>query len=159
MRESDIPGMYAPRQATDQTAVKLGVGVIICDGDGRILLERRSDCGWWGLPGGAVEPGESVSRAARREVFEETGLRVELTGMLGVYSGPEQRIVVYPDNGDERHLVDVLVTARIVSGALAVSPESLELAFFPPDGLPRDIVPPARQPLRDFRDGLRNVLR
>lgn len=151
--------MYAPRRPTEQTTVRLGVGVIILDEAGRLLLERRSDCGWWGLPGGAVDPGESVAEAAMREAFEETGLRLELTGLLGVYSEPAGRIVIYPDNGDERHLVDVLVTARIASGELRSSQESLELCFFDPVDLPDDIVPPARRPLTDFLLGCNNVLR
>lgn len=102
------------------------------------------------MPGGAVEPGESVAQAARREVWEESGLDVEITGIVGVYSEPDARIVVYPDNGDERHLVDVALEAFICSGSLRCSHESLELGFFGPDDLPGNIVPPARQPLKDY---------
>jgi ADP-ribose pyrophosphatase YjhB (NUDIX family) len=142
--------MYAPKRPDANTRVKAGVGVIVLDPAGRILLERRSDNGWWGLPGGAIEAGESVRQAALREVREETGLEVCITGLLGVYSEPAGRIVRYPDNGDVAHLVDIALTAEIVSGKLTVSSESLDLKFFPPDSLPPEIVPPARQPLRDF---------
>jgi ADP-ribose pyrophosphatase YjhB (NUDIX family) len=155
----DIAMMYGRRLPTDKAKVKLGVGVIVVDRVGHILLERRSDCGWWGLPGGGVEPGESLAQAAFREVFEETGLEVALTGLVGVYSEPTGRIVVYPDNGDERHLIDVIITARILSGSLRLSVESLELAFFPLDKMPENIVPPARLPLEDFCRGHINVLR
>ncbi len=52
--------MYAPKRPDANTRVKAGVGVIVVDAAGRILLERRSDNGMWGLPGGAIEAGESV---------------------------------------------------------------------------------------------------
>lgn len=139
---------------TPATTVKAGVGVIIVDDCGRVLLERRRDNGLWGLVGGGVDPGESVAACARREALEETGLSIEVTGLVGVYSDPGQgRIVTYPDNGDSRHLVDTVVTATIVSGRIRISEESLELAFFPASGLPEDLVPPAREPLHDFFAG------
>lgn len=145
--------MYADR-ATPATTVKAGVGVIIVDDSGRVLLERRRDNGMWGLVGGGVDPGESVGQAAVREALEETGLSIAITGLVGVYSDPGQgRIVTYPDNGDSRHLVDTVVTATIVSGCIQISEESLELVFFPASGLPEDLVPPAREPLSDFFAG------
>jgi 8-oxo-dGTP pyrophosphatase MutT (NUDIX family) len=144
--------MYAPKRPDANTRVKAGVGVIVVDAAGRILLERRSDNGWWGLPGGSIEAGESVRQAALREVLEETGLHIRITGLLGVYSEPAGRIVTYPDNGEVAHLVDIALTAEIVSGELMVSCESLDLKFFPPVSLPPEIVPPARQPIQDFID-------
>jgi ADP-ribose pyrophosphatase YjhB (NUDIX family) len=145
--------MYVPRDPDADTRVKAGVGVIVVDAAGRILLERRSDNGMWGLPGGAIEAGESVRQATLREVQEETGLKIRITGLLGVYSDPVGRIVTYPDNGDVAQLVDIVLTAKIVSGKLTLSQESLELKFFPPDSLPPEIVPPARQPIQDFING------
>jgi len=56
--------------------------------DGRILLTKRRDFAVWCLPGGHVEDGESLARAAVREALEETGLEVELTRFVGVYSRP-----------------------------------------------------------------------
>ena len=85
-----------------------------------ILLEKRCDCGWWGLPGGWVEPGESLAVAAVREVLEETGLSVEVTHLIGVYSD-SGRIVTYPDNGDVVQLIDIVVGARVLSGSLMCS--------------------------------------
>ncbi len=145
--------MYSSR-TTSATTVKSGVGVIIIDDTGRVLLERRRDNGMWGLIGGGVDPGESVAEAARREALEESGLTVEITGLVGVYSEAGQgRIVTYPDNGDSRHLVDIVLTAKIVSGRLRASDESFELAFFPASGLPGDLVLPARVPLEDYFAG------
>ncbi len=145
--------MYAPRKPDAHTRVKAGVGVVVVNSEGCILLERRSDNGLWGLPGGAIEAGESVRQAALREIREETGLEIRITGLVGVYSEPAERIVTYPDNGDVAHLVDVALAAEVVSGKLTLSAESLELRFFHPDSLPWEIVPPARQPLQDFIDG------
>lgn len=142
--------MYARKETDNNTKVKVGVGMIIVDSAGNILLEKRADNGMWGLPGGAVEPGESVLDTALRETKEETGLVIRVTGLLGVYSEPLGRIVTYPDNGDVAHLVDILLMAEIISGELTLSKESLELKFFPRDSLPQGIVPPALQPLEDF---------
>ncbi len=150
--------MYAKKAADANTRVRVGVGVIVLDSRGWILLEKRSDCGIWGLPGGRIEPGESVKAAAVREVYEETGLTVEITKLLGVYSEPESRIVTFLDNGDVVHLVDVLLEAKILSGALTISSESEELQFFPPDNLPPDLVPPGVAPLRDFIEGLTGTI-
>jgi 8-oxo-dGTP pyrophosphatase MutT (NUDIX family) len=58
------------------------------NGSGRVLLVRRSDDGYWELPGGRVEVGESASAAVVREVAEETGVTIKVTGLAGVYSDP-----------------------------------------------------------------------
>ncbi len=150
--------MYAKRLADVNTVVKVGVGVVIRDQSGRILLEKRRDCGVWGLPGGRVEPGESVMEAAEREIKEETGLSIHVTGLIGVYSDPHERIVTYPDNGDVVHLVDIVLDARIVSGTLTCSEESEELRFFDPAALPSEVVPPARRPLSDAITGLVGII-
>ena len=149
--------MYANRVIDPHiTHVKVGVGVIVVDDRARVLLEKRSDNGMWGLPGGGIEPGESVYETALREVKEETGLDIEITGLVGVYSEPSAgRIVTYPDNGDVRHLVDIVLVAGMISGEMIISSESLDLRFFNPDSLPAELVPPAKKPLRDFVAGKR----
>jgi len=149
--------MYAPRTADANTQVRMGVGVIVRDSSGRILLEKRSDCGVWGLPGGRIEPGESIRQAAVREVKEETGLTVKITQLLGVYSEPAERIVTFPDN--VVHLVDILLEAKIISGELLCSSESEKLQFFNQGALPADLAPPARVPLQDFLKGRIGAIR
>jgi 8-oxo-dGTP pyrophosphatase MutT (NUDIX family) len=149
--------MFAQKTADASTRVKVGVGVVIVDAQGRILLERRSDNGMWGLPGGKMEPGESLCQTALREVKEETGLEVRLTNLVGVYSEPAGRIITYPE-GDVCHLVDIIIKAEIVSGELTLSSESLELNWFLPDALPAAIVPPAVQPIQDHVSGLCSVI-
>lgn len=151
--------MYSKKAADANTRVRVGVGVVVRNQRGWILLEKRSDNGLWGLPGGRIEPGESAVEAAVREVKEETGLTVTITRLLGVYSEPTNRIVTFPDN--VVHLVDILLEAAIVSGQLSCSGESADLQFFAPAALPpeSEIVPPARLPLQDVLAGLSGIIR
>jgi 8-oxo-dGTP pyrophosphatase MutT (NUDIX family) len=158
MNNSEIRSMYGS-VIVDGMRVRAGVGVVVRGPGEAVLLEKRRDCGWWGLPGGKVEPGESLIDAAVREVFEETGLTVEVTHLIGVYSDPDGRIVTYPDNGDVVQLIDVVVGARVLSGQIVCSHESEEVRFFSPSQLPQQIVPPARQPLADAFEGRCGVLR
>lgn len=158
MNQSEISLMYGST-VVEGMRVRVGVGVVVRGPGEAILLEKRRDCGWWGMPGGRVEPGESVVDAAVREVFEETGLTVEVTHLIGVYSDPDGRIVTYPDNGDVVQLIDVVVEARVLSGRIVCSPESEEVRFFTPSQLPEHIVPPARRPLADALEGRCGVLR
>ena len=112
-----------------------GAAAIVRDGAGRILLQRRGDTGDWGLPAGAMELGERIDQTIVREVYEETGLEVKPTRLVGVYSGREFRFT-YP-NGDQVNVVSTLFDCRIVGGRLqADGVESLEVRFFAPDALP-----------------------
>jgi ADP-ribose pyrophosphatase YjhB (NUDIX family) len=123
--------------------IRPGVSALILTGEG-LLLQRRTDNGLWGLPGGGVEPGESVSLAVVREVKEETGLEVTPIRLVGVYSSPEHhQIVTYPD-GNVIHYVSTSFECRIVGGTLACGEESAELGWFDPDRLPPDLVPAHR---------------
>ena len=67
----------------------------------KLLLTRRTDNGAWGLPGGAMDAGESASEGCAREVLEETGLVVRINRLIGVYSSPDM-VVEYP-SGDRIH--------------------------------------------------------
>lgn len=144
--------MFAPRPISAITRQRFGVGIIIEDKDGRILLERRRDCGLWGVCGGALDLGESFEAAAIREVREETGLEIEIVRLLGVYSGPHLRVVYFASNGDVTQKLDVVLVARIVGGVLAASDESEALEFFTRETLPsrEQIVPPVWEPLKDY---------
>tara|TARA_B100000315_G_scaffold250024_1_gene282134 strand:- start:671 stop:1231 length:561 start_codon:yes stop_codon:yes gene_type:complete len=122
------------KRAPDRLAV--GTNAIMFDDDGRVLLEHRSDNGFWGLPGGHVEIGEPVADAAVREVYEETGLRVRIKRMVGVYSDPANFCVIqYPD-GNIAHVVTTVFECERIDGDLTLSDESTELRYFATDALP-----------------------
>src|SRR5437867_3266053 len=128
--------------------IRPGVSAIILTPEG-VLLQRRSDNGLWGLPGGSVEPGESVSEALVREVMEETGLEVAPVRLVGVYSAPALgQVVTYPD-GNVIHYVSSSFECRIVGGSLACGSESMELEWFPPDALPDELMPMHRIRIAD----------
>jgi hypothetical protein len=68
--------------------IEAGVAGIIFDNKRRVLLMKRADNGLWGIPSGHVEPGETVEEAIIREIYEETGLKVKVNRLIGVYSDP-----------------------------------------------------------------------
>ncbi len=134
-----------------QKLLSVGVRAIIRDGVGDILLQRRGDFGTWGLPAGAMELDESIFEALVREVREETGLRVVRATPFGVYSDPKYS-VTYP-NGDQIQPVVIAFLAQEWTGEpRADGDESLALAFFNPDRLPRDdrMHQPHLRTIRDF---------
>jgi ADP-ribose pyrophosphatase YjhB (NUDIX family) len=109
-------------------AVQFGASALILDEDGNLLLTRRADNGRWCLPGGRMDPGESVAETCVREVLEETGLEVEIVRLIGIYSNPH-RLVEYPD-GERRQIVAAHFLVRSLGGALRLSDETTEYGFF-----------------------------
>lgn len=123
-------------------APKVVAGTIPAE-DGRILLVRRNinpSKGKWTFPGGFVDWGETVTGAALRETEEETGLRVDLDGLVGVYSYSKPPVVI------------VVYRARVIGGALRLSHEIQELAWLAPGEIPWEELafPSTREALRDF---------
>lgn len=132
--------------------------VVVVDDQGRILLQRRSDNGKWALPGGVMEIGESMADCARREVLEETGIDVELTGLVGVYSDPKH-VLAY-DDGEVRQEFSVCFLGRVRDGTLAVSDESTHVAFFDPEQIPElQMVDSIRLRIQDYLSGRVPALR
>jgi 8-oxo-dGTP pyrophosphatase MutT (NUDIX family) len=120
--------------------IRPGVSAVIFDEDGRILLQQRTDNGLWGLPGGAVEFGESILAALHREVMEETGLTIEVRRLVGVYSHPDHhQIITYPD-GNVFHFVSTCFACRPMGGTLTLGDETSGLAWFAPPGWPPDLM-------------------
>lgn len=90
------------------------VTAVVRDGDGRLLLTHQLDNDRWVLPGGGMDLGETIGDAVVREVAEETGVRVEITGLVGIYTSPGH-VVAY-DDGEVRQEFSVCFHARPQSG-------------------------------------------
>lgn len=126
-----------------------GIAVIIFDDEKRVLLQKRADVGLWGIPSGHVEPGESVTEAAIREVKEETGLDILVSRMIGVYSDPESQVFAYP-NGITTHFVTTYFEGKVIGGEIdCACTETLELSYFENDRLPDNLLTMNPQWLRD----------
>ena len=119
----------------------IGVFAIIHDGDRRVLLCHRRDHDLWNLPGGVLEHGEAPWDGVIREVREETGLDVEVSRLIGVYSKPDANDLVFS------------FLCRRVGGEIALSDEADRIEFFPADGLPPNTIPKQVERIADlFRD-------
>ncbi|MCJ7623945.1 MAG: NUDIX domain-containing protein [Anaerolineaceae bacterium] len=122
--------------------IMIGATVLIIK-EGKLLLLHRSDNASWGLPGGAIEPGETLEQTACRETIEETGLEVSQLSLYDVFSGPALHYR-YP-NGDEVYNVTVVYLPGEVRGEIDLNhDEHVEYRFFDIQDLPDAISPPVR---------------
>lgn len=122
---------YDDPNAPQPNSLVVAASAVVADERGRILLHRRTDNDLWALPGGGMEMDDSLPGTAVREVREETGLDVEITGLVGTYTDP-RHVIAYSD-GEVRRQFNVCFTARVVGGELAISDESKELRFVAPE--------------------------
>lgn len=114
--------------------------VILRDGQGRVLLQRRTDFDFWGVPGGVQELGEDIVTCARRELREETGLTAGPLRLVGVYTDPRYE-VRYP-NGDEVQQFTVCFMGEVAGGKMTVDGvETAAQRFFVPEAIPWAQVP------------------
>jgi predicted acetyltransferase/8-oxo-dGTP pyrophosphatase MutT (NUDIX family) len=115
--------------------IAAGATLVVRNSDERLLLQLRSDTETWGLPGGAMELGETLPETARRELREETGLEGGELRLLDVLSGPEY-FFIYP-NGDQLYSVIALYEASgVTEGTHIPDSETLRLSYFSLDELP-----------------------
>jgi 8-oxo-dGTP pyrophosphatase MutT (NUDIX family) len=118
---------YRDPHAPVATRIVVAVTAFVLDEDGRLLLIRRADNGLYAIPGGAQDVGETISQTVVREVREETGIDVEVTGLIGVYSDPEH-IIAYPD-GEVRQEFSLCFRARPTGGQPRPGVESTEVLW------------------------------
>jgi len=144
-------------------------GAIISDIKGRVLLQQRSDYGDWGLPGGGMNPGETIQETMVREVYEETGLSVNDCEFYAVYSGPRMEYT-YPDGNKvvfvmflfkawtnyNEHLSEDGDTIRFQDDQC----ESLKLQFWNISDISMEQISSVQKPVfEDLLNGNTNILR
>ncbi len=120
--------------APKPTSRKPSASVFVTDDTGAILLLRRADSGSWTLPTGGLKRGETISQCAVRECEEETGLRVEITGLVGVFSDPGH-VIEYRKGSkvtEVRQPVNVCLRARVTGGRARPTSEAIEVRWVPP---------------------------
>lgn len=144
-------------------------GAIIRDEQGRILLQRRSDYGDWGLPGGGMNAGESVEETMIREVYEETGLVVIQYELYSVYTGSRMRYK-YPDGNEVVFVMFIFNAQADLTGRIAEDnktliysdkeKESLQLEFKSIEEINIEEISTVQRPLiEDLMKNITSILR
>jgi ADP-ribose pyrophosphatase YjhB (NUDIX family) len=118
---------YRDPAAPNANSIVVAVTAFVLDEKSRLLVIRRTDSGRYAIPGGAQEIGETIGAAVVREVAEETGIEVEPTGIVGVYSDPAH-VIAFAD-GEVRQEFSICFRARYLGGTPATSDESGEVAW------------------------------
>ena len=119
------------------------IALVFIQQDGAILLVKQGyGKQYWSLPGGKMEPGESIDEAAIREVKEETGLDVRLRRVVGLYSKPSEDGLA------------VCFEGEVLGGTLKADHEITECRYFPYDRIPEATREHLRQRIEDFRRDL-----
>jgi 8-oxo-dGTP diphosphatase len=119
---------YDP-EAPKPNSIRPAAALALFDSDAHILLLRRKDNDKWTMPGGTLDFGESLAHCAIREVREETGLHIRITGLIGTYTDP-QILIAYSD-GEVRQEFTFVYAAEIESGELKIDDESKEASWVP----------------------------
>lgn len=122
---------YDDPNAPQPTSIVPAANVIVVNDAGEILLIRRPDNDNWAVPGGAMDLGESLVETAVRETAEETGINVEVTGLVGIYTDP-RHVTLYTSNGEVRQEFSVVFAARPLSGRPKPGDESREVQWVAP---------------------------
>jgi ADP-ribose pyrophosphatase YjhB (NUDIX family) len=124
---------YRSPDAPAANSIVVAVTAFVRDEAGRLLLIRRTDNDLYAIPGGALELGETLTQTVQREVMEETGVAVKVTGLIGVYSDPEH--VIEFTNGEVRQEFSICFRADPTGGDLRTSDESKEVLWVDPADL------------------------
>lgn len=124
---------YRDDHAPKANSIVVGVTAFVQDDAGRILMIRRTDNNLYAIPGGAQEIGETISQTVMREVQEETGIDVQVTGLIGIYSDPDH-VIAFTD-GEVRQEFSICFRTQPVGGELRTSRESSEVLWIDPERL------------------------
>lgn len=124
---------YDDPDAPEPNSLVPAASAVVTNERGEILMQRRADNDLWALPGGTMDLGESIAQTAVREVREETGLDVEIDGIVGIYTDP-RHLIEYSD-GEVRQQFNICLTARLLGGALRRSDESTDVRWIAPNAL------------------------
>ena len=119
--------------APKPNSIRVAVSAIVQDPTGRLLMIRRTDNDKYAIPGGGQDVGETLTQAVVREVEEETGIHVEVTGLIGLYSNPNH-VIAY-DDGEVRQEFSICFRARPIGGEIRTRNESKEVHWVEPDRL------------------------
>lgn len=121
---------YQDPDAPTANSIVVAVTAVVLDEDGRVLMIRRTDNDLYAIPGGAQEIGETISGTVIREVKEETGIDVQVTSLIGVYTDPEH-VIAFTD-GEVRQEFSICFHARPTGGQPRTSSESKEVLWIDP---------------------------
>jgi ADP-ribose pyrophosphatase YjhB (NUDIX family) len=124
---------YRDPAAPPANSIVVAVTAVVQDDTGRLLMIRRTDNDLWAIPGGAQEIGETISQTVIREVKEETGIDVEVTDLVGVYSDPDH-VIAFTD-GEVRQEFSICFRAQPTGGTVRTSSESKEVLWVEPTQL------------------------
>jgi ADP-ribose pyrophosphatase YjhB (NUDIX family) len=122
------------------TQIQVGTSAFVLNSEGKLLLQQRDDNRHWAMPGGRLDPGETISDCAVREVFEETGLRVKIKRLIGVYSDPQQYMLAQNRHGKIVQMVNCCFECEIIGGEMKLSDESIDIGFFDTQNLPQPML-------------------
>src|SRR6201997_466053 len=119
---------YDP-EAPKPNSIRPATAVALFNSAGELLLLHRRDNDKWTMPGGTLDFGESLTQCAIREVREETGLNIRITGLIGTYTDPH--ILIAYSDGEVRQEFTLVYAAEIESGQLKIDDESKEYRWMP----------------------------
>ena len=129
----------------------VGSTVLVLNSQNKLLMMKRSDSNKWGVPGGAMELGETTEETARRELLEETGLTADGLTLFDVFSG-EELYYRYP-SGEEVYNISIVYITRGTQGDInLLDGEHYDFQYFELSKLPKDISPPIKPILRKLVD-------
>jgi ADP-ribose pyrophosphatase YjhB (NUDIX family) len=118
---------FYDKNAPKPNSIKPAAAVALFNYQRKILLLRRKDNDKWTMPGGTLDYGESMTACAIREVREETGFNIRVSGLIGTYTDPN--ILIAYSDGEVRQEFTLVYAAEIESGELRIDHESKEAAW------------------------------